>query len=106
MSNVYKKLAQGIIGVSEGTLYTVPSGSQAIIKKIVLANVSGSDCWAKLFDGGAADSNVILPQITIEAGGFGEWTGGSLTMFGGGTIQGVAETAASIAYTIYGTEKS
>lgn len=106
MSNVYKKLAQGTLGTSPAVLYTVPSGSQAVIRKITLASVSSSDCWAKLFDGGSADGNVILPQVTIDANGFAEWTGGAMTLFGGGTIEGVAEAASSITYTIYGMEKS
>jgi len=105
MSAVYKKLAQGILGTTPAAIYTAPTSKETIIKKITLANVSGSDCWAKLYDGGSGDGNVILPGITIEAGGFGEWTGGALTVYGGNSLYGVAENASAIVYTIYGTEK-
>jgi len=69
-TDAFKVLAQGQLPAVIGTLYTVPASTQAIIKTIHLANPTGSAVTAKLAIGGTADANVILPPISIMAGGF------------------------------------
>lgn len=67
----YKTLAQGQLASSVGTLYTVPSSTQAFIKSIQLANTSSSDVsGVKLFIGGAVAANQITGSFTIPANGF------------------------------------
>lgn len=102
MADDFKVLAQGTLTNSSATLYTVPGGTQAIIKMIVLANYSGVDRWAKLTVNGAADGNIILPQTTILAGGHGE--GGPFTLDAADTLLGYAEANTAITYTVFGME--
>lgn len=68
--DAFKVLAQGQLGSTAGTLYTVPASTSTIIKSIHLANPSASDVTAKLTVKGTAAANVILPAISIVAGGF------------------------------------
>ena len=42
MAETYKKLAQGQLPSSAGTIYTVPSGTSTIIKHIRLVNTDSS----------------------------------------------------------------
>lgn len=73
---VYKTLAQGQLAATVGTLYTVPSSTQAFIKSIHLANTTGADVTGvKLLVGGTAAGNQITGSLTIPANGwatFGE----------------------------------
>lgn len=66
----FKVLAQGQLPSSIGTIYTVPASTMAIVKSIHLSNPTGSAVTAKLAVNGTANSNVILPAISIVAGGF------------------------------------
>ena len=105
MTDTLKRLAQGTLPSSAGTLYTVPGATSTIVKKITLANPTGTDRTARLTNGGTADANVILPAVTIPAGGFAEWEG-SMTLAAADTISGVASAATAITYSIYGDEVS
>lgn len=105
MAQVYKLLGQGTLSGGQDTLYTVPGGTETIIKAITLVNFSGVARSVKMWHGGVADSNYILPDTTITAG---SWTNydGVITMDAADTLRAQASAAASIAYTIHGLEKS
>lgn len=66
----FKVLAQGQLPSTIGTLYTVPASTMAIVKSIHLANPTAGAVTAKLAVKGTANANVILPAISIVAGGF------------------------------------
>jgi hypothetical protein len=65
----YAVLAQGQLAVSAGVLYTVPAGTSALVKEILLANTTASAVAnVKLFVNGTAATNQIA-SINIPANG-------------------------------------
>ena len=100
MAETYKKLAQGKLANSTGTFYTVPANTSALIGHIRLVNNTGANHTAKLYHDGTTDAQAILPTLTIEAGGWAEFSGG-IVMEASDTMSGVADAATSITYTIY-----
>ena len=105
MPETYKKLYQGQLGSSAGTLYTVPSSTQTIVKSIRVVNTDSSARTAKLWHDGTADANVILPACSISAGGWGEFDG-VITLEAADTLSGQASVASKVTVTIYGLEIS
>ena len=111
MAEAFKKLAQGRLPASDGTLklYDVPGSTEGIIKSINLSNNTGTDRIVTLHhtdnSGTAADTNLILPGVNIVAGGFAEWEG-TMTMAALTEIHGFAAAADAISYTIWGIEIS
>lgn len=103
MADTYKVLYQGQLSTASGTVYTVPSGAQAIVKSMRIVNTSASAATIKLWQGGSADSNVILPATSIDAGGFAEFEG-TLTMAASTTLVAQAGAATAITLTVYGLE--
>jgi len=69
-ADAFKVLAQGQLPSTVGTLYTVPASTEAIVKTIHLANMTGGTVTARLNVKGTAAANAILPPISILAGGF------------------------------------
>lgn len=103
MADTYKVLYQGQLSTASGTVYTVPSGAQTIVKSMRIVNTSASSTTVKLWQGGSADSNVILPATTVDAGGFAEFEG-TLTMAASTTLAAQAGANTAITVTIYGLE--
>lgn len=105
MAETYKKLDQRAVPNTATTVYTVPSSpsTQAIVKSIRAVNTSASSATIKIWQGGTADANVILPATTIDAGGFAEWEG-TMTMAAADYIAAQASAATSITMTINGLE--
>jgi hypothetical protein len=89
-------LAQGQLPASIGTLYTVPASTIAIVKSIHLANPTGSDVTAQLNVNGTAGANVILPPVTILAGGFAVYGSDGWKFYNSqGQLLGVGATGAT-----------
>lgn len=66
----YKTLAQGVLGTSVGTLYTVPSNTQAFIKSIHLVNTNVNRREGIiLYIGGASAVNQITGSMALDASG-------------------------------------
>lgn len=107
MSDAYKKLAQAQLAASPGTttLYTVPGSTEAIVSHIRVVNVSGGAVTVKLWHDGTADVNVVLPEVTLEAGEWGEFDG-TITMEAADTLVGQSDTATAVTVTVYGDEVS
>jgi len=112
MAETFKHLAQGIMvytgNATAQTLYTAPAGTTAIIGHIRLANLHASLArTAKLSHNGLASAGnefVILPDLSIESGGWAEFTG-SIILDAGDILYGIASTdSTSISYNIYGLE--
>lgn len=103
MADTYKRLYQGAVPSGATTLYTVPSGTTAIVKSIRAVNTTASGVTIKFWNGGTDDSNVILPATTIDAGGFAEFDG-TMTMAAADTLAGQAGSSSSITVSIYGLE--
>ena len=105
MAETYKKLAQGQLPSSAGTIYTVPSGTSTIIKHIRLVNTDSSARTARLYHDGTNDATTILPAASIEAGGWAEFEG-TIVMEAADTLAGLGSVASQVTYTIYGLELS
>jgi hypothetical protein len=103
MAETYKKLAQGQLTTSSGTLYTVPSATSTIIKYITLTNTTGGAQTAQLFHDGTSAATCILPIISIVAGGWAEFEG-TIIMEAADTLAGDSDAGTSITYTVYGLE--
>lgn len=111
MAEAFKKLAQGRLDASSGTtkLYDVPSSTEGIVKSINISNNTASAREVHIFavddSGSPTDSNLILPGVSIEAGGFAEWDG-TMALSALTEIHGYAAVADAISYTIWGIEIS
>lgn len=76
----YKKLAYGAVGTGAGTLaYTVPSGYQATVEDIEIANTTAGAltvilCLVPNGDAVAA-ANRLLPTMSIAANTLYQWKG-------------------------------
>ena len=105
MPDVYKVLDQRQVPTTASGVYSVPSGTQAIVKSMRIVNTSASNATITLWQGGSSPSNMILPPTSVDAGGFAEFEG-TLTMAASTAIWAQASAATSITLTIYGLEIS
>lgn len=104
MPDAFKKLYQGRPGDTATTLYTVAVSTSAIVKNIVIVNpATGSNYTMKLWHDGTADTNLILPAVTVMSGGWGNFDG-VILMEASDTMSGQASVSGSLTVTIYGDE--
>lgn len=105
MASTLKKLGQQTLTGSgtQDTLYTVPGSTQAIVKHISVVNYSASACTIKMWHDGTANSNLILPPVSIDAGGFAEFEG-EIVMEAADTLKAEGGAASSITITLHGVE--
>lgn len=106
MAETWKKLYQGTLpAASNQLLYTVPGATTAIIKHIRIVNYSAATQAVQMWHDGTADSNRILPSVSIEAGGWGEFEG-TILMEASDTLYARTESASAVTVTVYGLEIS
>lgn len=105
MADTFKRLYQGQPGTGATTLYTVPALTATIIKHIRIVNPTATDRTIKLWHGGVVDANVILPTVTVLAGGWGEFDG-TIVMAAAETLSGIASAATALTVSVYGDEVS
>jgi len=109
MAETYKRLAQGRLPAAGGTteLFDVPAATQVIIKSINISNNTGTARAVTLHHvtngGSLADTNIILPGVSIQAGGWAEYDG-TICMAATTEFHGFAAVADVISYTIWGVE--
>lgn len=103
MADNYKVLAQGQLSNVAGVLYTVPGGGMAIVSRIVLVNTDTGAHTATLFVNGTAAANEIMPATSINPADR-ITDEGRMTLAATNTIQGVADVASKVTYTIFGLE--
>ena len=111
MAEAFKRLMQGYLPATGGTrkLYDVPSSTEAIIKAINISNNTATAREVTLYhtdNGDTADNEqVILPGVSIAAGGFAEWEG-TMTMAATTEIHGWDTVGGEVTITIWGIELS
>ena len=112
MAETFKHLAQGIMvytgNAAAQTLYTAPAGTTAIIGHIRIVNNHSAAVTFTLSHGGISTADnafIILPALSIEAGGWAEFEG-TLIMEAADFLQIQAENASDINYVVYGMELS
>jgi hypothetical protein len=108
MANTYKILGQSNPSATTNVnLYTVPSGTAAVISTLVITNVTAEDAITRVFvrDGGASatTSNAILYDVTITAKSVATFTLG-ITLGAGDIITVHSDTANAIAFHAFGSE--
>jgi len=85
----------------------VPSSTQAIIKTINISNNTATAREVTLHhtanSGSLANTNLILPGVSIQAGGWAEYDG-TICMAATTELHGFAAVADVISYTIWGVE--
>ena len=93
MADTLKRIV-GPVAVASGTstIFTGTAAHVYTIKHMVVANPSGAAVSVKLGVGGVADANLILPSVSIDAGGYSEFDG-LLVLSGAETLQAVASAA-------------
>lgn len=103
-TEAYKKLAQGLIPLAVGILYTVPVGAQTIVKHIVITNNTASTVAnVYLYHDGTGDTQILLPGVDLAAGEWAEFEG-TITMEDSDTLQAKAGTDAVLGITVHGLE--
>ena len=112
MAEAFKRLAQQRLPATGGTrkLYDVPADTETIIKAINLSNNTGTAYEVTLYhtdnnESAADDEQIILPGVSIAAGGFAEWEG-TMTMAATTEIHGWAAIGGEVTFTIWGIEIS
>jgi hypothetical protein len=106
MTNTYKKLAQVELAADPATttIYTVPGGTEAIVKHMTVVNSTGGRVTFRLWRDGVADVNLITPPgAGLPKGAFWEWTG-TMFMEAGATLVGQSDTATAVTVTVDGDE--
>lgn len=103
-SDAYQLLHQSQLPSSVGTLATVTSAKDWIVKHITVVNNDASARTFALYRGGTTAAKIITPPaIAIPAGGMAEWDG-TMCFDAGETISGVASVATQLTITISGDE--
>ena len=106
MSIAIKALGDGQLAATKGTLYTVPTDTQAIVKTITLVNTVTSARTVNLYVKPGGTSRRIIPKdLSLAAGAEFEWEG-TLTLSAADLIEGDASVASKIDYTINGVEEA
>ncbi len=104
MAESFKLLARQQIPNSVTTIYTVPADTQAIIKRVRVANPAGSgDVACTLYVNGTAAANQIMPAVTIPEGGFAE-DDGAITLNAADTLRALGSVNNALTITVHGVE--
>lgn len=106
ISAIYRgsPIPSSAVGVSAGTLYTVPAGQQFTLTDIEICNTSASTTTFSIFlvasGASAGTSNALFYNAPINGNTTVQWTG-STALAAGSTIQ-VSAGAATVAIKISG----
>ena len=103
-----KNLGQGQLGTSPaGDLYTVPTATSAIVKTITVVN---TDTVARIVNlyikVSGQTARKIIPVNTILPAGYSLETDEEFTISAADKIQGDADAASKLDYTLSGVEQS
>lgn len=102
MPEVFKKLAQVVLGAAPTTIYTVPAATSAIVKAIFITNTGGAPNTVRLWQSGSADGNAILNPTTMLAGDYATYDG-AIPMAAGDTLVG-SDSLGATTVTVEGLE--
>lgn len=102
-----KALADGQLPASKGTLYTVPTDGQTIVRSITVVNTGEATIKVNMFlkrDG--SNSRRIWPKDLELSSQFLLVDDTSYTLESGDLIEGDADQASAVDYTISGIEET
>lgn len=101
-----RSLADGQLGTSKATLYTVPENTQTIIKTITLVNTDASARTANLYIKVSGTSRRIIPKDMSFGAAYLWINSDELTLEVGDSIEGDASIVNVIDYVINGVEET
>ncbi len=105
MALTIQALANGQLPNAKGTLYTCPGATSAIVKAIVLVNQDTATHTVNLYFTRATSRRLIPKNAILAIGGAG-YLETLITLEAGDLIEGDADTATQVDYTISGTESA
>ena len=109
MAFIIKPLAVGNIGLSTGTLYTVPAGKSAIISSVRLTNNSaanGAQVNLKVAPTGGSDVRIIKKDYALAAGGATMVMDDEVTLGPGEALRwAITQSSPTIHYLVNGVER-
>jgi len=110
MATAYKVLGQSApTDTNNANLYTVPTGTQAVVSTINVANVSAAAATFRIYiriaGATAADSNALAKDITLAANSVYSATQG-VTLGAGDIITVRSGTGSAITFQAFGSEVS
>ena len=109
MAEDFKRLAKVRLQSTPTLIYEAPAAPtevQAIIKAIFVNNVSGAQTSVTMWQGGSGDSDVLLNPTTLEAGEYGTWDGGALTVDAADSLYGQCSQDDGVTVIVEGLEVS
>jgi hypothetical protein len=101
-----KALGEGQLAGAKGTIYTVPSVTQTVIKTITLVNTTAGALTVNLYINSSGTSRRIIPKDLSLGAGEALETDRDYTLEAGDLIEGDASSATSIDFTISGIEET
>ena len=107
MSLAIKSLGDGQLATSKGTLYTAPTSTQAIIKKVTLVNTSSGTVKVNLyFKASGGTSRRTIPKDIELAGGNLLVVDDEQTLEAADILEGDATSGTTIDYSISGVQNA
>ena len=106
MADDLQFLAQVQLGTAAAPVFgPVAGGSTVIVRHMRIVNTNATtDRTVTLWHTGTTAADMILPPVTIDGGGWGEFEG-TIIMEAGQTLYGrCTELAAEVTVTLYGME--
>ena len=100
-----KLLADGILPTTVGVLYTVPGGSQTIVKTIKVVNVGSVTSVNMYVNSGAGDRHIVPSNLVLTSGSMFV-SSDTMTLETGDAISGDATVSGTVDYTIFGVENT
>lgn len=103
MADSFKKLNQLQVPTGVTSVYTAPALTSVIVRHMRAVNTNVSGITLKMWHTGTTDADVILPAVSIDAGGWAEFEG-TIILEAGEQLYAQASSATSITLTLYGLE--
>jgi len=100
-----KLLANGQLANIKGTLYLCPAATQALIKSIILVNISGANLTGNIYVKRATSRRIIAKDTTFDIA-LETVIERNIILEAGDLIEGDASGATSIDYCIFGIEQT
>jgi hypothetical protein len=109
MAEIRRLLAHGVLGTSKAPLYTVPSGKQGRVGLVICANTSntvGYKVDLYVTPNGLPSRLIIGKGTALPAAGSAEFPedGVHIQLAAGDALEGLADTADVVEFTVWGTE--
>lgn len=103
MATTPKILANGQLASSKGTIYTCPSGKQAVVRTVSFAHVSNADQNVALYVKKSGSTSRVFSRVTLSTDEYAHEDSIG-TLDDGDILEASASNAASVDYVVMGVE--